>query len=228
MPDFAHPDALWWSLALGADFGGNLTAVGASANVVMLGIARRADNPISFWEFTRKGFVVTVMSIALSALYLWLRYFVLGWGRVSIALTILLIAFCVQGLMKFVVGFAVPYRTRIARISSYYRRDGRIISIYDSVTLVIIIALVVLLFLTDMQPLSFITGLVAGMLIIQIFFHRFSEPLTGDRAPEDGAPPRKVMSYAIQARPALAWREIALMTALFGWALYELVTRLAG
>jgi Na+/H+ antiporter NhaD/arsenite permease-like protein len=78
MPDFAHPDALWWSLALGADFGGNLTAVGASANVVMLGIARRAENPISFWEFTRKGFVVTVMSIALSAVYLWLRYFV--WG----------------------------------------------------------------------------------------------------------------------------------------------------
>lgn len=78
MPDFAHPDALWWALALGADFGGNLTAIGASANVVMLGIARRAGNPISFWEFTRKGFVVTVMSIALSAIYLWLRYFVFG------------------------------------------------------------------------------------------------------------------------------------------------------
>jgi Na+/H+ antiporter NhaD/arsenite permease-like protein len=78
MPDFAHPDALWWALALGADFGGNLTAVGASANVVMLGIARRSGNPISFWEFTRKGFVVTVMSTALSAVYLWLRYFVFG------------------------------------------------------------------------------------------------------------------------------------------------------
>ena len=74
----AHQEALWWALALGADFGGNLTAVGASANVVMLGIARRADNPISFWEFTRKGAVVTVMSIALSAIYLWLRYFVFG------------------------------------------------------------------------------------------------------------------------------------------------------
>jgi hypothetical protein len=147
---------------------------------------------------------------------------------VSIALTILLIAFCVQGLVKFVVGFAVPYPTRIARISSYYRRDGRIISVYDSVTLVIIVVLVVLLFLTDMQPLSFITGLVTGMLIIQIFFHRFSEPLDRDRAPEAGAEPRKVMSYAIQARPALAWREIALMTALFGWALYELISRLAG
>jgi Na+/H+ antiporter NhaD/arsenite permease-like protein len=78
MPDMAHPNALWWALALGADFGGNLTAVGASANVVMLGIARRADNPISFWEFTRKGVLITVLSIALSAVYLWLRYFVFG------------------------------------------------------------------------------------------------------------------------------------------------------
>ena len=78
MSNLAHPDVLWWALALGADFGGNLTAVGASANVVMLGIARRAGNPISFWEFTRKGAVVTVMSIALAAVYLWLRYFVLG------------------------------------------------------------------------------------------------------------------------------------------------------
>jgi Na+/H+ antiporter NhaD/arsenite permease-like protein len=73
-----HPDVLWWALALGADFGGNLTAIGASANVVMLGIARRADYPISFWEFTRKGALITVVSIALSALYLWLRYFVLA------------------------------------------------------------------------------------------------------------------------------------------------------
>ena len=39
---------------LGADFGGNLTVAGASANVVMLGIARRADNPISFWA-SRSG-----------------------------------------------------------------------------------------------------------------------------------------------------------------------------
>ena len=76
--DLADPNALWWALALGADFGGNLTAIGASANVVMLGIARRADYPISFWEFTRKGALITVVSIVLSAVYLWLRYFVLA------------------------------------------------------------------------------------------------------------------------------------------------------
>ena len=40
-----HQNALWWALALGADFGGNLTVVGASANVVMLGIARRLTAP---------------------------------------------------------------------------------------------------------------------------------------------------------------------------------------
>ncbi|MGV0041228.1 SLC13 family permease [Mycobacterium colombiense] len=76
--DHANPTVLWWSLALGTDFGGNLTAIGASANIVLLGIARRADSPISFWEFTRKGVVVTAVSVALSALYLWLRYFVMA------------------------------------------------------------------------------------------------------------------------------------------------------
>ncbi len=76
--DRIDPGVLWWALALGTDFGGNLTAVGASANVVVLGIAGRADNPISFWEFTRKGMVVTVMSLVLSAGYLWLRYIAVG------------------------------------------------------------------------------------------------------------------------------------------------------
>ena len=137
-----------------------------------------------------------------------------------------MIAFCIQGLVKFAVGFLVPYDIRIKRISSYYKRDGHIISIYDSATLAIIMVLVVLLFLTDMHELSFITGLIVGMLIIQIFFHRFSQPLSEDRAPETSAPPRKVMSYAIQANPGLAWREIVLMTAFFCWALYALVSHL--
>ena len=43
----------------------------------MLGIAMRSGNPISFWEFTRKGIVITTISTALCAVYFWLRYFVL-------------------------------------------------------------------------------------------------------------------------------------------------------
>ncbi|MGH3712875.1 MAG: SLC13 family permease [Micromonosporaceae bacterium] len=69
---------LWWSLALGADLGGNATAIGASANVVVLGIAEKAGQRISFWEFTKYGLIVTVITIALAAPYLWLRYFVLA------------------------------------------------------------------------------------------------------------------------------------------------------
>jgi hypothetical protein len=77
-----------------------------------------------------------------------------------------------------------------------------------------------------MQYLSFITGLVVGMLTIQIFFHRFNRVLPDERTPETHAPPNKLMSYAIQAQPALAWREIILMTALFGWSLAILLTHL--
>jgi Na+/H+ antiporter NhaD/arsenite permease-like protein len=65
---------LWWALALGADLGGNATAVGASANVVILGLAERAGRRISFWEFTKYGLVVTVVTVALCVPYLWLRY----------------------------------------------------------------------------------------------------------------------------------------------------------
>ena len=72
----------------------------------------------------------------------------------SIALAIVLIAFCIQGLVKFAVGFAGAVPNPDRGIASYYERGGRIISIYDSVTLVIIVALVLLLFLTDIQPNS--------------------------------------------------------------------------
>lgn len=65
---------LWWALALGADLGGNATAIGASANVVALGIAARQGEPISFWEFTKYGLVVTVVLVALCVPYLALRY----------------------------------------------------------------------------------------------------------------------------------------------------------
>ena len=78
MPGPAHQDVLWWSLALGGDLGGNMTAVGSTANIVMIGIAMRSGNNISFWEFTRKGIMATAVSTVVCALYLWLRYFVLS------------------------------------------------------------------------------------------------------------------------------------------------------
>lgn len=72
--DPAQAQSLWWALALGADLGGNATAVGASANVVVIGIAARNGHRISFWEFTRYGLPVTAVTILISWGYFWLRY----------------------------------------------------------------------------------------------------------------------------------------------------------
>nr|WP_269151137.1 ArsB/NhaD family transporter [Spelaeicoccus albus] len=69
----AHP--LWWALALGADLGGNATAIGASANVVVVGIAKRNGHDISFWRFTKCGLIVTGITIAVCVPYIWLRYY---------------------------------------------------------------------------------------------------------------------------------------------------------
>ncbi len=71
-------ESAWWSLALGADLGGNATAVGASANVVVLGIAARHGHPISFWTFTKYGILVTVTTVAIAWAYVALRYFALA------------------------------------------------------------------------------------------------------------------------------------------------------
>jgi Na+/H+ antiporter NhaD/arsenite permease-like protein len=72
-PD-GRPQVLWWALALGADLGGNATLIGASANVVVAGIAARNGVRIGFWQFTRYGVVVAGVTLAISAGYLLLRY----------------------------------------------------------------------------------------------------------------------------------------------------------
>lgn len=67
-------EPLWWSLALGADMGGNLTIIGAAANVIVANLAERSGNPIRFSEFFKYGVVVTVATMIISSVYLWLRY----------------------------------------------------------------------------------------------------------------------------------------------------------
>lgn len=74
----AGDHVMWWALALGADLGGNATAIGASANVVVLGIAERNRQPITFWQFTKYGLIATSVTVAISLGYVWLRYFALA------------------------------------------------------------------------------------------------------------------------------------------------------
>jgi Na+/H+ antiporter NhaD/arsenite permease-like protein len=69
-----HGEPLWWALALGACLGGNLTIVGASANIVVANLAARDGHAISFGLFLRYGAAVVAMSLGISTVYLWLRY----------------------------------------------------------------------------------------------------------------------------------------------------------
>ncbi len=69
---------LWWAFVFGADLGGNTTAVAAGANVVVIGIAHKAGHPISFWQFTRVGLLVTSLSLVVAWVYVALRYFALA------------------------------------------------------------------------------------------------------------------------------------------------------
>ncbi|MBM3139812.1 MAG: ArsB/NhaD family transporter [Chloroflexi bacterium] len=70
-----HPrNITWWALTLGADLGGNLTVIGASANVLVANIAERSGHPISFAEFFRWGLATTIGTVVISSAYLWLRY----------------------------------------------------------------------------------------------------------------------------------------------------------
>ena len=70
----AAPNLLWWSLAIGADMGGNLTIVAASANVLVANLATRNGLKISFLEFFRYGLVTTMITMLIASAYIWLRY----------------------------------------------------------------------------------------------------------------------------------------------------------
>ena len=65
---------LWWALSLGACLGGNGTLIGASANLVVAGFAERAGQPIRFVQYTLMAFPLMLLSIAISAVYLYWRY----------------------------------------------------------------------------------------------------------------------------------------------------------
>jgi Na+/H+ antiporter NhaD/arsenite permease-like protein len=66
---------LWWALSLGACLGGNGTLIGASANVVVAGLAEKRGVLITFMDYIKVAFPMMLMSVAISMVYLLLRFF---------------------------------------------------------------------------------------------------------------------------------------------------------
>jgi Na+/H+ antiporter NhaD/arsenite permease-like protein len=76
-PTFGGADnllPLWWSLALGACLGGNGSLVGASANLIVAGIAERSGRRIRFLPFMLMAFPLMLVSIVIASVYVYLRY----------------------------------------------------------------------------------------------------------------------------------------------------------
>jgi Na+/H+ antiporter NhaD/arsenite permease-like protein len=68
-------EPLWWCLSLGACLGGNGTLIGASANLTVAGLAERSGIPFRFMTYTYYAFPMMLVSIVISHIYVWLRYF---------------------------------------------------------------------------------------------------------------------------------------------------------
>ncbi len=65
---------LWWCLSLGACLGGNMTIIGAAANVIVSETSANQGHKIEFMHFFKYGFIVMLISLTLSSIYLWLRF----------------------------------------------------------------------------------------------------------------------------------------------------------
>jgi len=72
-----HMDLLWWSLALGAILGGNGTLIGASANVVGSGVAKKHGLNITFTGFLKYSLPITILALMVSTVYISIRYYFL-------------------------------------------------------------------------------------------------------------------------------------------------------
>ncbi len=70
--NYAYP--LWWALSLGACLGGNMTIIGAAANVIVSENANKEGHPIAFMRFLKYGVCVVAISLLISTAYLYLRF----------------------------------------------------------------------------------------------------------------------------------------------------------
>ena len=67
-------EPLWWALSLGACLGGNGTLIGASANVVVAGMASAHGEKLSFISYLKIAFPLMILSIIVASIYVYIRY----------------------------------------------------------------------------------------------------------------------------------------------------------
>lgn len=69
------PNVLWWSLSIGACYGGNGTIIGSSPGVIIAALAAQNGYDMSFKKYFIVGFPMMLFTVFVGQVYIWLRYF---------------------------------------------------------------------------------------------------------------------------------------------------------
>lgn len=138
---------------------------------------------------------------------------------------IIVVILGVHTLLKFAFFFVLPYDRRRAALDRAYGNKPTATRLADIALLTMAVVLAALLLYKGIEATSFLGGLWIGGTLIQLYFHRFHEPLDEKHAPPPVVSPIKMMSYAIQANPTRPWREMLVFAILVVWNLALIISR---
>lgn len=121
---------------------------------------------------------------------------------VLLILKIILLLLSIQSIAKFLVFFLVKKETRMKMAEKMYKEgsgEGSATKVNDIIIYGLIFAMIILLFISGIEYVNFITGFMVGLTVLQMYLHSFNKPL--EKEPARPLTPVKMMSFAIKEMP---------------------------
>jgi len=132
----------------------------------------------------------------------------------DMAINVFVALFGLYALTKFVFFFVLGYATRRKALDKAYAGRAYATGGSDIALLAISVVMSIALLARGAEPITFLGGLLAGGTLIQLYFHAFHAPVSGEHEAPEPRSPLKIMSYAIQAEPWRPWKELLAYAAL--------------